>query len=283
LNQPDTKDLSITINSPPPLNIAPTSLPGGNIGQPYSQQMTAGGFAPLTWSISTGTLPSGLTFANGVISGTPILPAGTSNFTVRVQDAVGQVDTPALSITISPFNVPNITTTTLQGGTANQPYSQPVAATGGIGALTWSISAGALPQGLTINPVNGVISGTSTNAETANFTVRVADTFNQSDTQALSIVINPPAPPPPNPPDITTLTLPDGAVGVLYNQTVQVTGGTAPFTWSIPVGALPAGLQLDAGVISGTPTTPGPASFTVRVQDAAALSDTQDLSITINP
>ena len=76
------------------------------------------------------------------------------------------------------------------GRNIGQAYSQPVAATGGIGALTWSISAGTLPQGLNINPINGVISGTPTNAETANFTVRVADTLSQSDTQDLSIIVS---------------------------------------------------------------------------------------------
>ena len=69
-------------------------------------------------------------------------------------------------------------------------------ATGGTGALTWSISAGALPQGLNINPINGVISGTPTAAGTSSFTVRVQDAGGLADTQALSITINQPAPPP---------------------------------------------------------------------------------------
>jgi hypothetical protein len=288
LGQSDTRALSITINVPPPLNITTTSpLPGGSIGQTYSQTVRAtGGTGARTWSISAGTLPAGLNLdaATGTIAGKPILPAGTSSFTVRVQDAGGQSDTQALSITISLFNAPNITTTTLDPGIVGQPYNQTLHATGGVGALTWNVSAGSPPNGLSLTPA-GVISGTPTNAGSSDFTVRVTDSLGQTDTQALSLVINPPAPPPPTAPDITTTMLPDGTVGQGYSQPVAANGGTAPLTWTISVGTLPDGLTLEAmtGVISGTPITAGPASpFTVQVQDAGGLSDTQNLSILIN-
>jgi hypothetical protein len=289
LGQSDTRALSIIINPPPPLNITPTSLPGGSIGQTYNQPLAAGGIAPLTWSIlpGTGNLPAGLNLdqTTGVISGTPILPAGTSNFTVRVADAVGQVDTQALSITISLFNVPNITTTTLPGGTVGQPYSQPVVATGGIGALTWSISAGTLPQGLNINPINGVISGTPTNAETANFTVRVADTLSQSDTQDLSIIVS----------DVLTITttspLPNGKEGQAYTATLQSSGGLPAVSWSVTP-TLPDGITLNqaTGEISGIPGpgtgTGAPQTFTFTVQDSTTPTPqtaNQPLDLTIDP
>ena len=219
-----------------------------------------------------------------MISGTSILPAGTSNFTVRVQDALGQDDTQDLSITISLFNVPNITTTTLQGGTVNQPYSQSVAATGGIGALTWSISAGTLPQGLNIDQITGVISGTPTTAATANFTVRVADTLGQSDTQALSITISDVL-------AITTTSLPNAKEGEAYTTTLQSSGGLAPISWSVNP-SLPDGLALNSatGEISGTPGsgtgTGAPQTFTFSVQDSTIPTSqiaNQPLDLTIDP
>ncbi len=73
-------------------------------------------------------------------------------------------------------------------------------------------------------------------------------------------------------------------MGVSYNATLQATGGTLPTTWSIePGGSLPAGLTLNTstGAITGTPTTGGTSSFTVRVTDTAARTDTQPLSITV--
>ena len=64
-------------------------------------------------------------------------------------------------------------------------------ATGGTGTLTWSISAGTLPVGLNLDPTTGVISGTPLlPGGESTFTVRVADTTGQDDTQALSITIN---------------------------------------------------------------------------------------------
>jgi hypothetical protein len=293
LGQSDTQALSITINQPPPLNITTSSLPAGSIGQAYNQTVAAtGGTGARTWSISAGTVPAGLNLdaTTGVISGTPILPAGTSNFTVRVQDTAGQSDTQDLSIVINLLNPPQITPTTLPGGTVGVAYDPTtLQATGGNGTLTWTISAGSLPPGLTGLPSTGsavTISGTPTTQGTFNFTVRVTDSLGQSDTQALSIVINS-APPPPTPPDITTTSLPAGTVGEAYSQTVEATGGTGGLTWSIVpgTGTLPLGLGLDqsTGVISGTPLLPGGEStFTVRVADTIGQDDSQALSITIN-
>ena len=281
-----SQTLNLTVAPPAAaLTITTTSLPNGTVGQPYSRPVQAtGGTGALTWTISAGTLPRNLNLdpATGVISGTPTA-AGTSSFTVRVADAGGQSDTQPLSITIStvppPPTPPAITTTTLPAGTVGEFYSQPVQVTGGTGALTWSIIAGALPANLNLNSTNGTISGTPSAAGTSSFTVLVQDSGGLSDTQALSIKINPPAPP-----KITTTTLPAGTLGQPYSQTVQATGGTGARIWSISAGSLPPGLNLDGptGVISGTPTVPGPSSFTVRVQDAAGQSDTQPLSILIN-
>jgi hypothetical protein len=188
----DQQALSITINQPAPPpspSITTTSLSAGTIGQAYNQTLQAtGGTGGLTWSIITGTLPLGLNLnqTTGVISGTPIIPANTSTFTVRVADAAGQDDTQELSIRINLLNPPNITTTTLPAGTVGQPYNQTLQATGGLGTLTWTLSGGSLPPMLSLSP-SGVISGTPTTAGTSNFTVTVRDTSNQSDTQSLSI------------------------------------------------------------------------------------------------
>ena len=291
LGQADTRALSITINLPPAINITTASLPGGSIGQAYSQTLAAtGGTGARAWTISAGTLPAGLTLngTTGVISGTPTLPAATSNFTVRVQDAAGQSDQQNLSIAISLSNAPSITTSTLPGGTVGVAYGPAtLQTTGGNGTLTWTISVGTLPPGLGIAPSTGssvTISGTPTAQGTFPFTVRVTDSLGQSDTRALSITISAAAPPP-NPPDIETTTLPDGTVSQAYSQQVQLKAGTgtAPFTWSVSAGTLPAGLTLGpTGVIAGTPTAAGTSTFTVEVRDAGGLLDTQVLSIKIN-
>jgi hypothetical protein len=112
--------------------------------------------------------------------------------------------------------------------------------------------------------------------------VQAADASNpqQTATKALSIIVNP------APLAITTMTLPNGTFGVAYNSTLQSSGGTPPVTWAVTVGALPAGLTLNTstGAITGTPTTTGASSFTVKATDSAtptAQTATQALSITV--
>jgi len=88
--------------------------------------------------------------------------------------------------------------------------------------------------------------------------------------------------------NISTLILADGTVGVAYNQPVVAAGGVAPYSWSISAGTLPTGLNpINAGTgrITGTPTAAGARTFTVQVRDSAAIpnTDTQELTITINP
>jgi len=178
-----------------------------------------------------------------------MLPGGQSSFTVRVQDAGGQSATKALSITINVPAPPHITTTSLPGGTVGQAYSQTLQATGGTGALTWSLSGGSLPAMLSLSPA-GVISGTPTTAGNKNFTVRVTDALNQSDTRDLSIAINAAL-------SITTTSLPDAHIDKAYNQTLQRSGGVSPFTWSVTP-ALPSGLNLNASTGQITGAAAGP-------------------------
>lgn len=84
------------------------------------------------------------------------------------------------------------------------------------------------------------------------------------------------------PPTITTGTLPDGATDTVYNQTLAASGGATPYTWSVDSGSLPAGLTLSgAGVISGTPTTAGTSSFTIRVSGSDSASSTTSFNLTI--
>ncbi|HYM75013.1 MAG TPA: FG-GAP-like repeat-containing protein [Candidatus Dormibacteraeota bacterium] len=247
------------------LVVTTTSLPGGTVGVAYSQALAAtGGTTPYTWSVSSGSLPAGLSLtAAGVISGTPTT-AGTANFTVKVTDSKGLTATKPLSIVI--VNQLAITTTSLPGGTVGVAYSQTLTATGGTTPYTWSTSSGSLPAGLSLTAA-GVISGTPTTAGTSNFTAKVTDANGLTATKPFSIVIVAPL-------VVTTANLPGGTIGTAYGlTTLQASGGTGPYTWSVASGSLPPGLTLNSGGgLSGIPTTAGTFDFVVLVADANGLT-----------
>ncbi|GHS87223.1 hypothetical protein FACS1894201_08440 [Bacteroidia bacterium] len=290
----DTSNVAVvTVTAAPPTGTAPTitttSLPAGTVGTAYSQTLTATGSTPITWSVTVGTLPAGLSLnsSTGEISGTPTTAEAAVTFTVQAANGTSPDDTKALSITINAAaptgTAPTITTTSLPAGTVGAAYSQTLAATGST-PITWSVTVGTLPAGLSLNSSTGEISGTPTTAEAAvTFTVQAANGTSPDDTQVLSITINAAAPTG-TAPTITTTSLPAGTVGTAYSQTLTATGST-PITWSVTVGTLPAGLSLNAstGEISGTPTTAEAAvTFTVQAANGTSPDDTQVLSITIN-
>jgi hypothetical protein len=175
-------------------NITTTTLADGVVGTAYSQTISiTGGFGAKTFSISAGTLPAGLAInaATGVIAGTPTAPAATATFTVMVVDSstTPQSDTQALTIDI--VNPLLITTVALPDATVGTAYSRAIAATGGTGPYTFTVSAGSLPDGLSISAA-GAITGTATaTASNQTFTVRVADSSSPqlTDTQILTIVV----------------------------------------------------------------------------------------------
>ena len=136
----------------------------------------------------------------------------------------------------------------------NIAYSQTLEASGGSGTYTtWSITSGALPDGLSLGSLDGIISGTPTVANEYYFTVQVTDSNGSTAIEDMSIYIS-------AVPSITTrLLCPTVWSNTSYSQILMATGGTGIYTWSITTGTLPAGITLDpnAGTINGTPTTAG--------------------------
>ncbi len=196
------------VKQPGPLAITTTALPGGTVGVSYNQTLAASGGVPgYVWSLNAGSnpLPTGLTLnPAGVISGTPTTD-GTKTITIKVTDSTGAATTKEFALAITGPTVPSltITTTTLPTGIVGTAYNSTLAATGGTGTKSWSISTGILPAGLSLNTATGIISGTPTAAGSTILTVRVQDsgTPQQSAERPLSISIllsgDPPVPPSP--------------------------------------------------------------------------------------
>jgi hypothetical protein len=160
----------------------------GTTTVPYSSGLTAsGGTTPYTWSIHTGTLPAGLTLntATGVISGTPTAAGTSSGIVIRVTGAASNfADSDPQSITVALFPVLSGTLASASNGVA---YSQGFTLTGGHTPVTWSISSGTLPAGLTINSSTGVISGTPTGFGDSTFTVQVVDAHGNTTTRSQTV------------------------------------------------------------------------------------------------
>jgi hypothetical protein len=169
-------------------------------------------------------------------------------------------------------------------GQVNVAYSSSLVASGGLQPYTFSIIGGSLPPGLTLNTTTGAITGTPTTAGTFNFTAMVADatatpgSLTGTKTSNCSITIAPVT-------QTLKLTCPTGTgtVGSAYSSSTVASGGTAPYTYSVSSGALPAGLTLNTstGAITGTPTKAGTYSFTLMVVDYKKVSATSNCSITI--
>jgi hypothetical protein len=260
-----TRALTLTVICPP-ISVNPTTLPNGQQGVAYASQTftAAGGTSPYTWSISAGALPTGLNLSTGgVLSGTPTAVPGTYNFTVRARDVNLCEGTRLLSIIIGCPNI-NIAPATLPNATQFVSYTQTLTATGGNSPYTWTVLTGSLPNGMSLSS-GGVISGIPTSPPgNFTFTVRVTDAATCTQTRAYTLVLDCPII------TITPATLPAATATVAYSQTLTATGGTAPYTWSMPLGVLPTGITLNAttGVISGTPTVIGSFTFTIRATDA---------------
>ncbi|MBB5064304.1 S-layer family protein [Granulicella mallensis] len=241
-----------------------------------SVQTTASG--PGAWTgLQTGTYNATTHIYSGSAT---ITPTASGPYTYGL--TCGGVESGTATVTVGGAQTLVVTTSNLPQARVDVAYSTALVASGGVPPYTWSLTVGSLPAGLTLNASSGVISGKPTAAGMANFTVQVKDSDPTPATATASLgmtVVQPLV--------ITTMSLPAVRVGSTYSQTLTATGGTPPYIWKQSSGNLPAGLQLSsAGVISGTVTAAGPATFAVSVSDSAApvaQSVTGNLSIVAEP
>ena len=179
---------------------------------------------------------------------------------------------PTLTPTLTTSEALRIIAGPAGNGTVGLAYSQDLPAAGGSGTYSWEISDGDLPPGLTLN--GGIISGTPTESGNYTFTVRAADSAGRTTTANLSVDIQRLAP-------TIVSALPEGNIVSTYGQALQVIGGIPPYTWMITGGALPRGLTLNAGVITGIPRDLGMFKFTIQVTDSVGSIAKSNLSINI--
>ncbi|MGH9757719.1 MAG: putative Ig domain-containing protein, partial [Candidatus Acidiferrales bacterium] len=248
----------------------------------------------VAWTITSGpgTL-AGATSTSAMYTAPASVNASTSvTITVTVSSSKGTVATQTITFMITP--PPSLGPGgNLAAGTEGTAYSQSPTVTGGAGTLTWAVQANPnpLPAGLSINSSTGAITGTPTGpAGSSTFTVQLTDSGNPKITISaqFTILINNYQVPTLAP---VSGALPAGIEGTTYaNQTFTVSGGHAPFTFSIMNGSLPAGLTESSSnnmlVVSGKPAGPpcNPCTFSVKVVDSSnpAQTVTNNYSVVIS-
>ncbi|MEB1884936.1 putative Ig domain-containing protein [Xanthomonas campestris] len=264
------------------VTVGPASLPAATAGSAYSQNLSAsGGTAPYSFAVTAGALPAGLTLsAAGVLSGTPTA-TGSFNFTATATDSGGSPTSGnrAYTLTVAGATV-TLPATSLPAGTAGQAYSGALnPATGGIAPYTYAVTAGALPAGITLNGSSGALTGTPGSVGSFAFSVTATDSTSSTPSQGTrGYILNIAAPPI----MVAPSTLPAATRGTAYSQTLSASGGTAPYTYALASGALPAGLTLASnGTLSGTATVEGSFNFTVTATDAGSFTANQAYSLTV--
>jgi hypothetical protein len=270
------RQLNISVSD---LGFVTSGLASGTVGQPYNQTFDVrGGKTPYTFALTTGSLPTGLQLVGSTITGTPT----TSNSTtvgIQVTDANGDQTTRFFVLNIFDIQIttPNILPTAFFG----EPYTPLTFAAQPAGNYTWTVTG--LPGGLTLNSGTGVLSGTP--ATTGSFTVTVtAGTGNDAVTKTFTLfvtgrftagVLT----------GLPTASLGDFVVGSTVNITLNVAGGTPPYTIGLVSGSsLPPGLALVSTdsvtgttgfgrtSLAGVPTTIGPYSFKLQYADSVGVT-----------
>jgi len=276
------------------MTIDTESYPFGEVGKWYYKVPAAtGGTTPYVWSIVDGTIPDGLGFdaATGRIWQYPS-KVGVYDFTLQVQDATGLTADRSFAITIyDPLSIPNLTTTynVLEVGSGYDLHMTPA---GGLPPYSWTITSGALPEGLTFDAASGHFTGSLDTKGYFQFQFQLSDAKGSSLYRTMTFYVVDPL--------VITLpyseALPTGLTGVSYgpNSSGFVKGlggaGCTTYDWSISDGSLPSGLTLEPwtsggpcgmAVITGIPTETGLFDFTVQLTDGYATTE-RDFSVYIN-
>ena len=175
------QSFSLTVNEAPSFTSADSAT--------FSQKdfgsftPTASGSPAATIS-EWGTLPKGVTFSHGKITGVP-KKKGTYPVLLTASNGIGTSATQVFTLTVVGFAV---TTTSLPAATVGNSYSQQLSAVGGLPPYKWKATAASLPPGLTLS-TTGLLSGTPTTPGNSTISVTVTDKSSPKQTATGSITL----------------------------------------------------------------------------------------------
>lgn len=256
--------------------ITTTGLPPATLGGPYAAKLAACCHPALSvaWSVSSGSLPAGLTLApDGTIAGIPTGSGGASTFTASVRangdDGEIRADSRQLTITVAGGLTLGASRRVGEVGVG---FRSTLSATGGQAPYTWSTTG--LPPGVSL--VGSTLAGTPTRA--GSFTAQVTGTDAQGVTKTADVALRvlPRL-------AITTGRLRPARAGAAYRVSLSPVGGLRPLKWSLARGSFPTGMRLGSstGLLSGRAVSGGTARVTVRVRDALGAVATRTFVLSV--
>lgn len=236
-------------------------------------RITPGGGGITSFSVDP-PLPAGLVIdaVSGIISGTPTQVQASTIHRVTASNSAGFV-TFDIDITV---NVGPPTNLVYSANPAtyvqNTPITPNTPSNQGGAISSYTVQAGSLPAGLTLNATTGVITGTPTAAQPATgVTIRGSNAAGFTDV-VLTITVNATL----QPPNISYSTPVSYPTGYTIAPNTPTNTGGAVSSYSVQGAALPAGLSLNTttGAITGKPTAVTPATnYTIRASNAAGFHD----------
>lgn len=257
---------NVTITTPPVANSSSATVSYNSSGTPITLSLSGG--ATTSVAVMTGASHGTVAASGTSISYTPTVGySGPDSFTYTASNGSGTSAPATVSITVGTPTI-TIAPSIVRAATVGTAYSESVTAANGMAPYTYNLSAGSLPAGLSLNTSTGALSGTPTAGGVFNFSVRATDSSTGSGTHAYSMTVAAPTV------AIAPATMSLMTVGTSYNLSITASGGTAPYSYAITAGSLPAGLSLNTstGTLSGTPTVAAMYSFTVTATDSSTGS-----------
>ena len=239
----------------------------------------SGALGNLRWAVAP-ALPDGLSLdpATGAISGTPTGPASAGSFSLTVTDAFDSA-TASAPASVTVLGTPAVSVASSYQARQGYPFSVQASVSSAMAPVTWSLAAGTLPAGITLDATTGTLRGNpSTTGTVTGLALTAVDAQGAPGTSpAFSIVVA----------DHLSLSFRNGSyaarVGLGFGTDAPVpVGAVGKVTYALGSGTLPAGLSVDAptGAILGTPSSPGSSAVTVAATDGTG-STQQSPAITI--
>ena len=229
----------------------------------------------VTFAIGSGELPNGLSISatSGVVSG-KTAESGVFSYRVRATNNSGNVLSQVSTITVrrAPIFTASAISNKLNKGSS---YSYDFIADG-YPLPTYSVAAGSLPSGMTLNTSTGRVSGTPTTGGNFTFTIRASNSLDTADVSKTVIVNAAPR-------AVDANLLQEILAGTAYTDGIEYESFPAPL-YSVSEGALPPGLTLGTanGTLTGTPTMGGIYSFKLRIIAGENETTTDNYSLTVN-